>query len=141
MRGDKGPKGVLSLPLNDHWYVQVGPLAGLPDGAGRHAARRLRELGCGVGGMYGTFEWRTAGADLTESFLGVARDLVRGLAADLCRDIRIGRHANPRDRFDSDTGPAASDRYGDIWIARIDMGGSRRRRSAASFLTKPAGRD
>jgi hypothetical protein len=73
---------VLSLPLNDHWYLTVGPLAGLPDGPGQRTAERLRGLGCGVGGTYGTFKWRTAGADITESFLGIARDFVRELAAD-----------------------------------------------------------
>jgi hypothetical protein len=81
VRGDKGPKVVLSLPLNDHWYLPVGPLAGLPEGPGQRAAQRLGELGCSVGGTYGTFKWRTAGADVIEGFLGVARDLVQELAA------------------------------------------------------------
>ena len=81
VRGDKGPKVVVSLSLNDHWYLTVGPLAGLPVGAGQHAAERLRELGCSVGAVYGTFRWSTAGAELIEGFLAVARDLVRELAA------------------------------------------------------------
>jgi hypothetical protein len=72
---------ILSLPLNDHWYLTVGPLGGLPVGAGQHAADRLRELGCSVGATYGTLKWSAAGVEGIEGFLAIARDLVRELAA------------------------------------------------------------
>jgi hypothetical protein len=77
----RGPKVILSLPLNDHWYLTVGPLGGLPVGAGQHAADRLRELGCSVGATYGTLKWSAAGVEGIDGFLAIARDLVRELAA------------------------------------------------------------
>lgn len=81
VRGGKGPKVILSLPVYDYWYVTVGPLAGLPTGAGEHAAERLRALGVSVGGTYATLKWNVAEIEQIEDFLAVARDLVRELAA------------------------------------------------------------
>jgi hypothetical protein len=82
VRGGKGPKVILSLSLNDHWYLTIGPLAGMPAGPGQHAAERLRALGVNVGATYGTLKWEAAETTLIASFLDVARDLVRELAAN-----------------------------------------------------------
>ena len=81
VRGDKGPKVILSLSPSDHWYLTVGPQAGLWGGAGQRATERLRELGLSVGAWYCTLKWRTATVELTKGFLAIARDLVQELAA------------------------------------------------------------
>jgi hypothetical protein len=80
MRGSNGPKVVLSLPINDYWFLTVGPLAGLPTGAGDNAAERLRELDVRVGGTYASLKWNVVEIEQIERFLTVARDLIRELA-------------------------------------------------------------
>ena len=82
VREGRTSKVILSLSLNDHWYLTVGPLAGLPTGPGQHAAERLRAHGFKAGANYGTLKWRGADPSHIENFLDVARDLVRELAAN-----------------------------------------------------------